>query len=95
MSKHVPVHGRSIVFYRDVVGLRLASEVSERNATFFWIGNSSYSSLHVAFEVATINDLLDAPKQLKAQGIAPLSFFGKESMEHSVIAWMPAAAIYF
>jgi lactoylglutathione lyase len=105
MSKHVPVHGlfethltvsdlqRSIVFYRDIVGLRLASEVSERNATFFWIGNSSYSSrrsmlglwsvgtaplclnLHVAFEVATINDLLDAPKQLKAQGIAPLSFF--------------------
>jgi lactoylglutathione lyase len=25
----------------------------------------------------------------------PLSFFGKESMEPSVIGWMPAAAIYF
>jgi lactoylglutathione lyase len=125
MSKHVPVHGlfethltvsdlqRSIAFYRDIVGLRLASEISGRNAAFFWIGNSSYSTrrsmlglwslgtaplslnLHVAFEVATINDLLDAPKRLRDHGIMPLSFFGKESMEPSVIAWMPAAAVYF
>lgn len=125
MSEHVPVHGlfethltvsdlqRSIAFYRDIVGLRLASEVSEHNAAFFWIGDHSPHcssrrsmlglwsvgtaplglNLHVAFEVATINDLLDAPKRLKDQGIMPLSFFGKKSMEPSVIGWMPAAAI--
>jgi hypothetical protein len=29
-------------------------------------------NLHVAFEVAAINDLLDAPKRLKDQGIMPL-----------------------
>ena len=52
-------------------------------------------TLHVAFEVAGINELLDAPKRLKDQGITPLSFFGIESMEPSVIGWMPAAAIYF
>jgi len=52
-------------------------------------------NLHVAFEVAAINDLLEAPKRLKAQGIIPLSFYGVESMEPSVIGWMPAAAIYF
>jgi lactoylglutathione lyase len=52
-------------------------------------------NLHVAFEVAAIKDLLEAPKRLKDQGIMPLSFFGKESMEPSVIGWMPAAAIYF
>ena len=52
-------------------------------------------NLHIAFEVVAINDLLDAPKRLKDQGIMPLSFFGKESMEPSVIGWMPAAAIYF
>jgi len=104
---------RSIRFYRDIVGLQLAVETSERNAAFFWIGDPSYSSrhsmlglwsvgtaslglnLHVAFEVAAINDLLDAPKRLKDQGIMPLSFFGIESMEPSVIGWMPAAAIYF
>ncbi|HEY6884649.1 MAG TPA: VOC family protein [Nitrososphaeraceae archaeon] len=52
-------------------------------------------TLHVAFEVAGINELLDAPKRLKDQGITPLSFFGIESMEPSVIGWMPAAAVYF
>jgi lactoylglutathione lyase len=52
-------------------------------------------NLHIAFEVAPINDLLDAPKLLKDHGIVPLSFFGKESWEPSVIGWMPAAAIYF
>jgi lactoylglutathione lyase len=123
MDKRVPIYGlfethltvsdlqQSITFYRDIVGLQLAFEVSERNAAFFWIGdNASRRSmlglwsvgtapirlnLHVAFEVAAINDLLDAPKRLKDQGIMPLSFFGKESMEPSVIGWMPAAAIYF
>ncbi len=49
-------------------------------------------TLHVAFEVAAINDLLDAPKRLKDQGIIPLSFFGIECMEPSVIGWMPAGS---
>ena len=123
MGKRVPIYGlfethltvsdlkRSITFYRDIVRLELAPEVSERNAAFFWVGgNASKRSmlglwlvdttpiglkLHIAFEVAAINDLLDAPKRLKDYGIIPLSFFGKESMEPSVIGWMPAAAIYF
>jgi lactoylglutathione lyase len=79
MGKRVPIYGlfethltvsdlqRSITFYRDIVGLQLAFEVSERNAAFFWIGdNVSRCSmlglwsvgtaplglnLHVAFEV--------------------------------------------
>jgi lactoylglutathione lyase len=99
---------RSIAFYRDVVGLQLALEVYERNAAFFWVGDSSRSmlglwslgtaplglTLHVAFEVA-LDDLLEAPKHLKAQGITPLSFFGLETTEPSVIGWMPAASIYF
>jgi lactoylglutathione lyase len=51
-------------------------------------------TLHVAFRV-TKHDLLLAPKQLKARGISPLSFFGVETMEPSVIGWMPAAALYF
>ena len=106
---------QSIRFYRDIVGLHLALEVSDRSAAFFWIGNpASYSSrrsmlglwsigtaapigltLHVAFGVGAINDLLDAPKRLKDKGIIPLSFLDKECMEPSVIGWMPAAAIYF
>jgi len=127
MGKRVPIYGlfethltvsdlqRSITFYRDIIGLELALEVSESDAAFFWIGDHPSHScsrrsmlglwsvgtaplglnLHIAFEVVAINDLLDAPKRLKDQGIMPLSFFGKESMEPSVIGWMPAAAIYF
>jgi lactoylglutathione lyase len=99
---------RSIGFYSDVVGLPLALEVPERNAAFFWVGGPGRSmlglwslgaaplglTLHVAFEVA-LDELLCAPKRLEAHGIAPLSFFGAKATEPSVIAWMPAAALYF
>jgi lactoylglutathione lyase len=99
---------RSVSFYRDVVGLGLALELSERNAAFFWIGDPGRSmlglwslgtapvglTLHLAFDVG-LDDLLDAPKQLHQQGITPLSFFGLETTEPSVIGWMPAAAVYF
>ncbi|MDQ6866806.1 MAG: VOC family protein [Thermoproteota archaeon] len=99
---------RSIDFYRDVVGLELAFEPSERNVAFFWIGDPGRSmlglwslgmaplglTLHLAFDVA-LDDLLDAPKRLKTQGIKPLSFFGAETTEPSVISWMPAASVYF
>jgi lactoylglutathione lyase len=120
MAGHVPVRGlfethltvsdleRSVGFYRDVVGLQLAFEVSERSAAFFWIGDPGRSmlglwslgtaplglTLHLAFEVA-LDDLMDAAKRLEAQGITPLSFFGSETTEPSVIGWMPAAALYF
>jgi lactoylglutathione lyase len=32
---------RSINFYQDIVGLQLDLEISERDAAFFWIGNSN------------------------------------------------------
>ena len=50
--------------------------------------------LHLSFDVA-MDDLLDAPNRLKEQGIKPLSFLGVETMEPSVICWMPAASVYF
>ena len=99
---------RSVSFYRDLVGLPLALELPERDAAFFWVGAAGDSllglwslgsaplglTLHVAFEVA-MSDLLDASKRLEAQGITPLSFFGVETTEPSVIAWMPAASVFF
>ena len=99
---------KSINFYQDIVCLQLALEISDRNAAFFLIGNSKHSmlglwscgsiplglNLHIAFEVA-IDDLLEASNRLKSNGITPLSFFGTETTEPSVIGWMPAAAIYF
>jgi lactoylglutathione lyase len=99
---------RSVRFYRDVVGLRAALEVPERDVAFFWVGERGRSllglwslgtmplglTLHVAFDVA-LDDLLAAPQRLTAHGVTPLSFWDAETAEPSVFGWMPAAAVFF
>jgi ribosomal protein S18 acetylase RimI-like enzyme/predicted enzyme related to lactoylglutathione lyase len=99
---------RSIEFYRDVVGLPPALVLEERGAAFFWIGGSGQAmlglwslgsapmglSLHIAL-AASLTDVLAACDGLRASGVVPLSFFGAETSEPSVIGWMPAAAVYF
>ena len=99
---------RSTEFYRDVVGLPLALDLPERNAAFLWIGEPGRAmlglwgigsavntmQLHIAFDVA-LDDLLQAPERLTGAGVTPLSFFGQETTEPDVLAWMPAAAVYF
>ena len=107
---HLPVAdvAASRAFYREVVGLEPAYEMPERGAAFFWCGAAGGSmlglweagsapmgmQLHVAFTVR-IEELLEAPAALTAHGVTPLSFFGEETGEPSVIGWMPAAAVYF
>jgi ribosomal protein S18 acetylase RimI-like enzyme len=99
---------RSVAFYRDVVGLLPALELAERSAAFLWIGAPGRAMLglwslgsapmavqsHVAFGT-TLEDVLAAPQALRDAGLRPLSFFGEPADEPSVIAWMPAAAVYF
>jgi lactoylglutathione lyase len=99
---------RSIEFYRDVVGLPLALELPERGVAFFWIGLPGEAmlglwslgsapmglSLHIALKVS-LKDVLGACDALRSNGITPLSFFGVETTEPSVIGWMPAVAVYF
>ena len=99
---------RSVEFYREIVGLSVALELPEREVAFLWVGGRGRSMLglwslgpaplglvlHVAFSV-TLDDLLDAPRWLASQGVAPRSFLGAETAEPSVLAWMPAAAVYF
>ncbi len=99
---------RSIRFYRDVVGLPLALHLPERAAAFFWIGGPGESmlglwslgsaplgmTLHIALR-ASLADVMAACDALRAAGVTPLSFFGDETDEPSVIGWMPAAAVYF
>ncbi|VFJ14780.1 VOC family protein [Candidatus Nitrosocosmicus franklandus] len=99
---------RSIKFYREIIGLDLGLENSERQCAFFWIGRSKNSMLglwstqsipiglvlHVAFEVS-LNDLLNTSRVLRSYGITPLSFFEQETDEPSVLCWIPAASIYF
>jgi lactoylglutathione lyase len=100
--------GRSVAFYRDVVGLPVALEVPERGAAFLWMGERGESmlglwtlgsmpmglSLHIAFDVA-LDHVLESPTTLRAQGVTPLDFFGAETDEPSVIGWMPAASVFF
>src|SRR5919107_5561439 len=99
---------RSIAFYRYTIGLDLGLEDPNRNCAFFWIGDAKDAmlglwstgtmpialTLHIAFDVS-LKDLLVAPRYLRLKGITPLSFFGEETNEPSVLCWMPAASIFF
>jgi lactoylglutathione lyase len=107
---HLPVSDldHSVRFYREVVGLPLATTVPERRAAFLWIGGPGRSmlglweagsapitlSLHIAF-ATPLEQVLDAPARLRQLGVTPLSFFATETSEASEIGWMPAAAVYF
>jgi lactoylglutathione lyase len=99
---------RSIAFYRDQVGLELAHVVPGRQAAFLWIGSRGTAMLglwtagsspqkttmHVAF-AATLDHVIAAPRALQAAGIVALDFHGQPTHEPVVLAWMPAASIYF
>lgn len=99
---------RSFAFYRDVVGLTPALELPSRDAAFLWIGRPGEAMLglwslgsapigvvsHVAFR-APLDDVMAACERLRSLSVTPLSFFATETDEPSVIAWMPAAAVYF
>jgi lactoylglutathione lyase len=98
----------SVAFYRDLVGLELAHVVPARQAAFFWIGphgsgmlglwsigtNPQKTMMHVAF-AATLEQVIAAPRTLQSAGIVALDFNGQPTREPVVLAWMPAASIYF
>jgi lactoylglutathione lyase len=99
---------RSMNFYGEALGLELAQFFPERRVAFYWIGGRGQSmlglwevgtmplrqSLHLAFRVS-LADLLQAAQVLDQAGIAPLDFDGNPAKEPVVLAWMPAASIYF
>jgi len=99
---------RAVRFYRDQLGLVLAALFPERQAAFFWLGPPGHTmlglwgtgpgpqtmSLHTAFRVS-LKDILGAPAALEAAGIQALDFDGAPTREPVVLAWMPAAAVYF
>ncbi|WP_448702509.1 VOC family protein [Mucilaginibacter sp. AW1-3] len=99
---------RSIVFYRDTLGLELAHIEPERKIAFFWIGKTKEAMLglwekpkdqidirHFAF-TSTVDDVLNnAVPWLKQRGLKPYNFFNDGTERPMVFAWMPAIAIYF
>ncbi|HEY1263047.1 MAG TPA: VOC family protein [Terriglobales bacterium] len=99
---------RAVGFYRDELGLALAHLVAERRVAFFWVGAPGKAmlglweagtmpmalSLHVAFQVS-LAELHQAPARLQQAGIQPRDFDDLPAREPVVLAWMPAAAVYF
>jgi lactoylglutathione lyase len=99
---------RSVAFYEQEIGLTLAHFSPERRVGFFWIGAPRRAMLgvweveappialsqHVAFEVS-LADIHRAPARLKQAGIKARDFAGQLTEEPVVLAWMPAAAVYF
>src|ERR1700686_3989007 len=99
---------RAMAFYGQALGLELGQSFPERRVAFYWIGGRGTSmlglwevgtlplrqSLHLAFRVS-LADVLQAPQILHQAGIAPLDFDGKPTDEPVVLAWMPAASLYF
>ena len=98
----------SIEFYRDRVGLELAHVIPARQAAVFWVGSRGTTMIglwaggsapqktttHIAF-VARRDDVVAAPRALQSVGVTPLDFDGRPTDEPVVLAWMPAASIYF
>jgi lactoylglutathione lyase len=99
---------RSMAFYGGVLGLDLARVFPERKVAFYWIGGSGKAmlglwevgsgplqmKLHLAFTV-DLPDLLEAPARLRAAHVTPRDFAGSATDEPVVLAWMPAASVYF
>jgi lactoylglutathione lyase len=99
---------RSMDFYGSTLGLAVARFDARLKAAFYWIGEPGNSmlglwearaaplrmNLHVAFR-ADLADVLDAPRRLQDGGIQPLDFSGNQTDEAVVLAWMPAASVYF
>ena len=107
---HLPVSdlSRSIIFYRDCLGLTLAAEMPDRGIAFFWVGPRDAGmlglwaagvgplrmTLHCAFRVSKPL-ILQACDHLARAGVQPLDFHGTPTTEPVVIGWMPALSVYF
>jgi lactoylglutathione lyase len=100
--------GRAMKFYGETLGLELATEFEQPKVAFYWVGGRGKTmlglweagggpqrmSIHVAFSV-NLSDLLGSIDKFRAAGIEPLDFLRKPTTEPVVLAWMPAAAVYF
>ena len=97
-------------FYIDIVGLTFAHRDTTRDLVFLWAGAERRSMLglwgpgttygtatqksHLAFAVS-LPELLGVGARLKEAGVRLTNFNGEETVEPSVIGWMPSAQLYF
>jgi len=99
---------RAMKFYGRLLGLELARSLPERRVAFYWLGGRGKSmlglwetgsgpqrmQLHVAFRME-LPDLLQAAEKLQSSNVTPHDFDRRPTVEPDVLAWMPAATLYF
>jgi len=99
---------RAMNFYGSILGLELATTFKERHVAFYWLAGRGKSMLglweagsgpqrmhlHVAFTMK-LDDLLRAVDALKDAKVTPRDFERRPTDEPDVLAWMPAASLYF
>jgi lactoylglutathione lyase len=98
---------RSVAFYRDIVGLPVATTNPARRVAFMWIGGPGEAmlglweapgplSLHLHFALRMAQaDVLSAAATLRAAGVTPLDNEGNPTETPIIYAWMPAVALFF
>ena len=96
----------AMAFYSNVLGLKIAHRTAEPKSAFYWVGGRGQSmlglwqapkvpaKLHLAFRI-DLPDLLNSVQRLRAANVLPLDFDGNPTDRPIVLAWMPAAAVYF
>jgi lactoylglutathione lyase len=100
--------GRSIAFYRDVLGLEIGTIEEARRVAFLWMGGRGESMLglwekpaeeavpqHFAFRASVDDILRRAVAWLTERNLEPYNFLRDGRARPMVFAWMPALAIYF
>src|SRR4051812_18386600 len=97
-------------FYINLVGLTFAYRDPIRDIVFLWAGPDRRSMVglwgpgttygtpahksHIAFAIS-LSELLAGGARLKKAGLTVTNFAGQETLEPSVIGWMPSAQLYF
>lgn len=98
-------------FYQEVIGLKVALQIPNRDVIFLWIGekkdsmiglwgpnskNSPISAGKSHFGFKVeITEFETILKELKNHNIEPLDFYGNPTEEPDVIGWVPNLSIYF
>jgi catechol-2,3-dioxygenase len=98
----------AVDFYKNTLGLELASVEEKRRIAFFWIGEPKKYMLglwekkdrpvakrHFAFRCDKDDILERSVDWLKQRKLQPYNFLKNKTQQPMVFAWMPAIAIYF
>jgi len=98
---------KSVAFYTEVLGLRVAHRDPTRPIVFLWIGpgkdnmlglwqeETNFQPRHFAFRADKEDILNYAVDYLKTRDLTPYNFLKDGIEAPMVFAWMPALAIYF